>query len=132
MKVARRWPRIEEGGGAALAVFFEDPERLRRGVLRDLELPFPVLLDPERRAYRDWGLGRGSFAAIYLSADAWRPYVTALVRDRRIERPGTDLRQLGGDFVVAADGRVVFSHPQTSPSDRPPVGVLVNAMEQAG
>ena len=129
VKVVEQWPRIERRGGAAVCVVHDDPRLVRSGLLRDLDLSFPVLIDTERSAYRRWGLGRASFAATYLAPGVWTEYVRVAVREfHGIARPGRDIRQLGGDFVVAPDGSVSLSRPQSGPSDRPPVGELLRAM----
>jgi hypothetical protein len=54
-----------------------------------------------------------------------------LVHGDRLARPGSDVLQLGGDFVIAPDGRVVLSHPQEGFDDRPPAGVLVRRLEES-
>ena len=129
VKVVEQWPRIERRGGAAVCVVHDEPRLVRSGLLRDLEPPFPVLLDAERNAYRRWGLGRASFAATYLAPGVWMEYIRVAVGEfHGIARPGRDIRQLGGDFVVAPDGSFALSRPQSGPSDRPPVGELLRAM----
>ena len=35
--------------------------------------------------------------------------------------------QLGGDFVLDEGGKVIFSHPSKSPTDRPTVGDVLAA-----
>lgn len=129
MKVAQQWPRIEQLSGTAAAVVHDEPRLVRSGLLRDLDPAFPVLVDAERSAYRRWGLGRASFAATYLTPRVWTEYVRVAVGEfHGIARPGRDIRQLGGDFVVAPDGSVALSRPQAGQSDRPPVGELLRAM----
>jgi hypothetical protein len=49
----------------------------------------------------------------------WRPHATAV---------GEDPRQLGGDFVLSADRRVLFAYRSADPADRPPVGDLIRSL----
>src|SRR5262249_22680677 len=55
VKVLHHPERIDELG-TVLFVAFDRPERLRDSLLRGLDVPYPVLVDPERSAYRAWGL----------------------------------------------------------------------------
>lgn len=92
-------------------------------------LPFPVLVDPDRRSYRAFGLGRGSVARVY----GWRAlkrYVE-IVRSEGVgvlRRPTEDTLQLGGDFVVGPDGTLVWGFWGAGPEDRPSVDELISAI----
>lgn len=99
-------------------------------MLRDLQIPYPVLIDRELDAYRRWGLGRAGRARTLLSPQVLEGYAKFLLRGERLGG-GSQPWQLGGDFVIAADGRVAYSHPQRSVNDRPAVGLLVRELERA-
>lgn len=130
MKVLSHRDRIEAAGGLVLAVAFDEPERVRAGLLSGVDDPWPVLIDRERDAYRRWGLRRASW--VRLAQAGWvRGYARMLLRGERLARPGRDVLQLGGDFVIGRDGDVTLSHPQAGFDDRPPAGVLVRALEEA-
>ncbi len=130
MKVLDRWERIQAAGAEVLVVVHDSPERIRAGVLDGLAVPFPVLVDEQRTAYRAWGLRRASFWRVYLSRAVWRQYWRLLRSGERMRRGGRDTLQLGGDFVVGRDGRLTYSRPQQA-DDRPPVGILVRELERA-
>jgi hypothetical protein len=122
--------RLDELGGAAVAaVTFASAAEL--GPHRDhLELPFPLLADPDREIYRRFELGRGRLR------DVWSPgtiamYVSLLRRGRRLRRPTQDTRQLGGDFVVDSAGRLSAAFRPTSPDDRPTPDQLIAAVAAA-
>jgi hypothetical protein len=129
VKVLHHAERID-GLGTALFVAFDAPECLRESLLHGLEVPYPVLVDRERSAYRAWGLGRGSLLTIWGDPGVWRRYASELARGARLRRPVGDTLQLGGDFVVDPAGTVVFSRPQQR-DDRPPVAELLRALERA-
>lgn len=79
-----------------------------------------VLIDPDRSAYTAYGLERGRFTTIW----GWRSLraYTRILRRRglsSLRRPVEDTRQLGGDFVVDAQGRLVWAHHGRGPDDRP-------------
>ena len=129
MKVLHHRQRIDEVG-TALFVAFDAPERLRDSLLHGLEVPYPVLIDRDRFAYRAWGLGRGSLLTIWGDPRVWARYASELAQGARRRRPGTDTLQLGGDFVVDPGGRVVYARPQRR-DDRPPVAELLRELERA-
>jgi len=56
-----------------------------------------------------------------LSPQVLAGYAKFLLRGERLGG-GSQPRQLGGEFVIAADGRVAYSHPQRSVNYRPAVG----------
>ena len=113
-----------------LFVPYDRPELLERALLHGLEVPYPVLVDQDRSAYRAWGLHRGSVAGIWGDPRVWLRYAREIARGERLRRPGNDRLQLGGDFVIDREGIVAYSRPQRR-DDRPPVAELVRALEQA-
>lgn len=108
-------------------VVCDEPELVRRTMLAGLEPPFPVLVDRERSAYREWGLRRASAATILLDPKVWRQYWRLLRSGEKLQRAGQDTLQLGGDFVVAPDATISYARPQRR-DDRPPVGLLLREL----
>lgn len=125
-----RWDRLEAVGATAVAVVFDPPEALAQGILDGVEPPFPVLSDPDRVAYADWELRRLPWWRIYLDPRVIWAYLRFLLSGERFRPTGRDPLQLGGDFVVGADGTLVYVRPQTA-DNRPPVGELIRAAEEA-
>ncbi|MBW3619500.1 MAG: redoxin domain-containing protein [Actinobacteria bacterium] len=129
MKVRDRAGRLEASGAAALFVVHDEPRLVRSQLLAGVgELPFPVLVDREREAYRRWGLGRAAWWRVWLDPKVWQQYARLLTSGQRIRGSGEDTLQLGGDFVVAPDGTIAYSRPQRR-DDRPPVGELLAVIE---
>lgn len=129
MKVLQHRQRLD-ALGTAVFVAFDEPDRLRGSLLQGLEVPYPVLVDRDRSAYRSWGLGRASVLRIWGDPAVWRLYATELAGGARLRRPGTDTLQLGGDFIVDPAGTVAYSRPQRR-DDRPPVGDLLRELKHA-
>jgi len=129
VKVLHHSARVD-AVGTAVVVVHDPPQLLGRTMLRDLQIPYPVLIDRELDAYRRWGLGRAGRARTLLSPQVLEGYAKFLLRGERLGG-GSQPWQLGGDFVIAADGRVAYSHPQRSVDDRPAVGLLVRELERA-
>ncbi|HEY8524126.1 MAG TPA: peroxiredoxin-like family protein [Acidimicrobiales bacterium] len=108
--VARRHEEIAAAGVREVVVFHSTADDLRPHVAH---LPFPVVADPRKRLYREFGVESSPRAV--LDPRAWPAIVKGvarslgeMVRERRpLPRPGGDRLGLPGDFLVAPDGRVV-------------------------
>jgi hypothetical protein len=87
-----------------------------------------VLGDEDREAYRAYRLGRGSLRQIYRPATI-KKYLQLMRAGKRLRRPTEDTRQLGGDFVVGADGLLRFAHRPVAPDDRPAPADLIAAFD---
>ena len=88
--------------------------------------PFRLLLDPERKAYRAFGLER-SLLRSWNPRTIWR-YVRLLVSGRRWRGIQGDSSQLGADFVVDASGIVRLAYYSHDPTDRPDVEELLTLL----
>lgn len=122
--------RLDRFGDTAVAVVtFGLPEDL--AAHRDhLDLPFPLLADPERSVYRRFGLGRARLHRIW-NPGTLREYARLIRKGARPRRPTQDTRQLGGDFVIGPDGRLAAEFRPPSPDARPPVDELVAAVRRS-
>uniref|UniRef100_A0A672YSX5 Uncharacterized protein n=3 Tax=Sphaeramia orbicularis TaxID=375764 RepID=A0A672YSX5_9TELE len=90
-----------------------------------------MLLDPQRKIYRSFGLGSSysrvmSFGCLlqyseYGAVDRDFPDVPA----RLLE----DIYQMGGDFLLDDTGKVLLSHPCKTPLDRPSTSHLLKAAD---
>jgi alkyl hydroperoxide reductase subunit AhpC len=122
----RQYDALRAAGGEVLAICFDAPERAAR-YAREQALPFPLLVDEERRVYRAYGLEQGAL---------WRMLMPRVVvgalrlmeSGRQLQRPHEDPLQLGGDFVVDPAGLLAVAHPCKDPTDRPIAAELLNAV----
>ena len=93
------------------------------------DLQLTMVRDPDRTAYAAYGLGRGSASRVW-GLRAARRYL-ALFRSQGfggLHRPTEDSLQLGGDFVVGADGVLRYGFWGEGPDDRPSVDELIAAV----
>jgi hypothetical protein len=120
---------IRRLGGDVLVVSFAPPPLLTV-YEREQTLPFPVVADHSRSAYQAFGLERASWRAMLRAGVVWR-FLRLMFRGWLPRRPnkGEDVLQLGGDFVLDAQRRLVYAHRSTEPTDRPPVAELLHALE---
>lgn len=126
------YEQIRRLGGEVLVVTFSPPERIADYVAAH-GWPFPVVADPERAAYRAFDLREGSWWSVS-GPRVIRRYLSLMVRGRMPKKPakGDDVWQLGGDFVLDAQRRLVYVLRSHDSADRPPAEDLVQAMRQAG
>lgn len=89
------------------------------------------LADPERAAYRAYGLGRASLFQSLLSARVMQSN-KRLEREKgwKAEMPpaGQDAFQMSGTFVIGADGRIRLPYYYDDIADHPPVELLLRGV----
>lgn len=97
--------------------------------LQETGCQYDMLLDPDRKMYAAFGLGASlrqvlNFNNMLLYAE----YVMDNMEfPRGLPSIQEDMFQLGGDFVLDEQGRVLFSHRCQSPIDRPSVEDILSA-----
>jgi peroxiredoxin len=115
---------FDRRGVAVIVVSFAEPAKL----IRYQELhrwPFPILADPERKAYRDFDLKRLSWFRVFSPATLL--LYAKLLRKGMKQDPygGEDIYQSGGDFLLDRQGNILFAHRSLDPADRPSTARLL-------
>ncbi len=98
---------------------------------RGMNLGVPILCDPARVAYEVFGFGRRAWWIAAVQPRYWIRLIRALRRGRRFSRVRDDPKQLGGDVVLDAAGRVRWIYRSRWPADRPSVGAVRAALRAA-
>lgn len=102
-----------------------------RGYQERLQWPFLILADPTRQVYGEFRLARLPWYRLY----DWRTlktYARLLWKGRHLQDFGKDdIFQAGGDFLVDAEGRILFAHRSHDPADRPSLAALREAIQRA-
>jgi len=98
--------------------------------VRDTDLAWPMLVDESRSLYAAYGMDRGGWWDIF-GPPSWWAYARLLFRGRRLQRPGSDVRQLGGDVLIDPQGKVRVHHVGSGPADRPSVTSLLEIVRHA-
>ena len=126
-----RYDELRAAGGEVVAVTFSPAERIAPYVVRH-GWPCPVLADPLRRAYRRFELARGSLWRV-MGPGVTLSYLKLMARGKmpQLSSIKDDIRQLGGDFVLDAQRRLVYAYASRDPADRPPAGDVIAALKQA-
>jgi hypothetical protein len=87
---------------------------------------FPVLLSPDKQAYKAMDLRRGTNREIFNPAATGS--TLRRLRHLPLRAPEQDWHQLGGAFVIAPGGEVVFAHRAAHPADEADVDALAAAL----
>lgn len=84
---------------------------------------FDMLLDPQRKIYRSFGLG-SSYAKVmkFRCLLQYSEYGAVGIDFPDVPpRLMEDIYQMGGDFILDESGKVLLCHPSKNPHDRPTV-----------
>ena len=123
--------RLAEAGCSVLAVAQAKPETLVR-YLAQSKWTVQFASDPDRAAYAAFGLERTGWLTFFRPRVLWG-YLRAMWRGYRVKTPfaGEDVLQLGGDFVLTRERKVIFAHASSDPTDRPAISDLLEAIQSA-
>jgi peroxiredoxin len=126
--VARHRDRLAAAGISVLVVAQAEPKNVAWWTAKHPQ-PFPIVSDHNRTAYRAFGLGRVSWLH-FIRPDVLLGYLWVIVRGWRVRKPvrGEDVLQLGGDFVLDRDRRLVFAYPSRAATDRPSAEQILAAV----
>jgi hypothetical protein len=108
-----------------VVVSFSQPEQARIW-LDETNVPFTLLLDPERKAYRAYGLEYSLLRSWGLNV--WLQYARLLFKGRKWRGIQGDSGQLGGDIIVDSTGRILLAFRSHDPTDRPDIQSLLAAL----
>jgi peroxiredoxin len=89
-----------------------------------------VLADPERKAYRAFGLERGNLFQTFLNRKVWTAISRARKKGYLVETPpaGQDAMQMSGTFVISQDGRIELPYYYDNIADHPPLELLLGGV----
>jgi peroxiredoxin len=98
--------------------------------IRQLEVPFPMACDPQRRAYSAFALKRMSPLG-FLSPGLAVKALAAVSRGHAMGVPQGDIRQLAGLFVIDARGEIIHRHEARDPSDHLEPAAIITLLQRA-
>jgi alkyl hydroperoxide reductase subunit AhpC len=116
---------LAELGAKVLLISFSSAAKMQQWQ-RETGAPFPVVLDQHREAYKAYGLRRSYLHS--WNARTIRTYVELHRAGRKWRGVQDDSAQLGGDFIIGGDGRVLFAHTSKDPVDRPDITELLSIL----
>ncbi len=121
--------KLAVAGCSVLVVTQAKPEVLSHYLSRR-SWHVPIVSDPERAAYKAFGLERTGWLTFLRPRVVWG-YLRGMLRGYGPWMPyaGEDVLQLGGDFVLNNLSHVVLAYPSANPTDRPGIAQLLAAMQ---
>ena len=106
---------LEAAGLSVVVITPDRPSRARKFV-EEYRVPFPALTDPERNAYRAYGLMEGSLGQLINPRIVARG-AKATLNGTFLSRPTSNPRQLPGTAIVDSAGRLRHLHHARDASD---------------
>jgi len=88
------------------------------------------LADPERQAYRAYGLERGSWWQVAFSPQVILGTLRAWRHGHKPEPPprGQDVQQMSGTFIIGTDGKIRLPYYYDTIADHPPTDLLLRGV----
>ncbi len=102
---------------------------MARAYVEQTQLPWPLLIDSDRSVYEAYGLLRATWWSILGPASIWEYLKLIILKGRRVQKSGSDYRQLGGDILIDPDGIVRLHFLSKSPHDRPNIADMLAVSE---
>ena len=92
------------------------------------------LADPERVAYRAFGLERGNLFQTFLNPKVWKAVSKASQKGYKVEPPppGQDAMQMSGTFIISTGGRLLLPYYYDHIADHPPLELLLKGVLSTG
>jgi peroxiredoxin len=120
--------KFQEIGATVALITVSQPQDLAvYSAEQDLETAFICLSDPEREAYRAYGLQRGTPSEL-LSPRVFGRGIQAMLHGYFAGMPKGDPTQLPGVFIVDREGIVRFAHRSKDAADTPPNAALFHVL----
>ncbi len=95
----------------------------------EVDLGWPLAVDPNRKMYEYFGLGRASFWDVW-GPSAWWAYLKEMLRGNMPQPTGGDVYQRGGDVLIDPQGIVRFHKVGRGPGDRPAVDSILEVVQR--
>jgi hypothetical protein len=125
----RAHDEIRAAGGDVVCIF-QYRAQPTRNFCRQRKVDLDCYGDPERAAYHEVGLERGSLGQ-FLGPRVMPGYLRAISKGNLPGVPKGDTAQMPGTFVVAPDGRVALAHYNADSSDNPPMASVLDAVRSS-
>lgn len=93
--------------------------------------PFPFVTDPTLAAYRLFGLERAPLRSFF-RAKVLAGYLRLIARGHVPRKPikGEDVQQLGGEFVLDENQKLMFAFRSDDPIRHPKIEDLLNLLKK--
>jgi peroxiredoxin len=119
-----------EKAGLGVAVVMQGTPALTAVFAQQYAPGLLCLSDPERKAYRAYGLERGNLFQTFLNPKVWSAISRSRKKGYRVEVPpdGQDAMQMSGTFIISQDGRIELPYYYDHIADHPPLDLLLSGV----
>jgi hypothetical protein len=123
-----------EKAGLAAAVVTQGTPATTAAFARQFAPGLLCLADPERKAYKAYGLERGSLFQTFLNRKVWSAVSRSRKKGYRVEPPpiGQDAMQMSGTFIISPTGRIELPYYYDHIADHPPLDLLLSGVLATG
>ena len=121
--------QVEKAGLAIAIIMQATPEQT--AVFAQKYAPgLLCLADPERKAYKAYGLERGNLFQTFLNPKVWEAIGRSRKKGYKVEPPppGQDAMQMSGTFIIGKQGRIELPYYYDHIADHPPLDLLLNGV----
>jgi peroxiredoxin len=119
-----------ENAGLGIAVVMQGTPEATSAFAQKFAPRLLCLSDPERKAYKAYGLERGNLFQTFLNPKVW----TAISRSRKkgyaVEAPpaGQDAMQMSGTFIISKEGQIELPYYYDHIADHPPLDLILSGV----
>ncbi len=127
-EVQPHYQAIRDAGAELLVVTMTQPAFLA-AFLKETAWPFPFVTDPTLAAYREFGLERARLRSFFRGG-VLGGYLRLIARGYIPRRPiqGEDVRQLGGEFILDENRKLIFAFRSDDPTKHPRIDELMKLL----
>lgn len=98
---------------------FVENEHWAAAWIDETNMPYPLLMDRDKRSYQAFGL-ENSVAGAWSLRTLWF-YTKAFFSGRQLKGIKGDPNQLGGDFIIDQSGKLSYIYRSKASIDRPAI-----------
>jgi peroxiredoxin len=119
-----------EAAGLGIAVVMQGTPEVSAVFAQQFAPGLLCLADPERSAYRAYGLERGNLFQTFLNPKVWSAVSRSRKKGYPVEAPpaGQDAMQMSGTFIISQDGRIELPYYYDHIADHPPLDLLLSGV----
>jgi len=116
--------------GLSIAVIMQGTPEATAAFAKRFAPGLYCLADPERKAYKAYGLERGNLFQTFLNPRVWSAIAKSREKGYRVEPPpaGQDSMQMSGTFIIGTDGKVELPYYYDHIADHPPLDLLLSGV----
>lgn len=118
------------GSGLGIAIIMQAQPQSVADFSRQFAPGLLCLADPDRKAYRAYGLERGNLFQTFLNPTVWKAISKAKKQGYNVEPPpaGQDAMQMSGVFIIGMNGKILLPYYYDNIADHPAIDLLLSGV----